>query len=513
MALPNLIYAKPTPGFTTAGVTLVVYAPFGTDAVLSTYPGSTQLTILQHPLVINLVAVAKAGVHVSALIDLFDDDTWLVEIPAGQPTALTATSRWKHSMDAINNLSGFLRYSRKKRPGTALVLALEGHGAGYLPEIDISQLTTANLTQDGSIEWQITDGQGAPLLPMGSPLLPMGSPLLPMGSPLLPVNHMPLSTWGLAQALKVTLADGPPPFGVIHFNNCFNMSVELLHTVAPYAEYATGYMNYNFFTAGGAYPIAFNKLKAAGSATTAQLALWFAEANRDVLASKAHHPTVGGVVALSKMGTLATRVDALAKALTTALTGASATDRPAVVDKIRVAIQNAQQFDTVATMTLETPDELTDLYSLANQFTTFPVNPVAVQDAAKKLASALAGIKVYGANDTPWVDPGATWNFSSPVLAMNILCPDPALRGLWDWRSPYYLQVVPEPGKPPVQPHVIDFLKVTAWVQFIIEYHRDVPFLGLLPAAIPDYPVFTGKIRLPTARTSPARKRGKLGPP
>ena len=39
-----------------------------------------------------------------------------------------------------------------------------------------------------------------------------------------------------------------------------------------------------------------------------------------------------------------------------------------------------------------------------------------------------------------------------------------------------------------MQPQVIDFLKTTAWVQFIIEYHKDVPFVGILPAAIPELP-------------------------
>jgi hypothetical protein len=212
MALPNLIFARklPTPP---VGVTLAVYAPFGTDAVLSSYPDVNPLTINQHPLVINLVEVSKRGVNVSALIDLYHDDTWLVEISASKPTSLKITSRWKQEMDAINTLSGFLRYTAQRRPGTALVLALEGHGAGYLPEIDLSQLNTANLTQNGSIEWHITEGEGAPLLPMGSPLLPMGSPLLPMGSPLLPVNHMPLSSYGLGKALKDALAGSGVPLG------------------------------------------------------------------------------------------------------------------------------------------------------------------------------------------------------------------------------------------------------------------------------------------------------------
>ena len=35
-----------------------------------------------------------------------------------------------------NTLAGFLRHTQRVGPGTALVLALEGHGAGYLPEID-----------------------------------------------------------------------------------------------------------------------------------------------------------------------------------------------------------------------------------------------------------------------------------------------------------------------------------------------------------------------------------------
>ena len=86
---------------------------------------------------------------------------------------------------------------------------------------------------------------------------------------------------------------------------------------------------------------------------------------------------------------------------------------------------------------------------------------------------------------------------------MNILCPDPSLIGLWDWRSPYYLQVVPDPALPNPQPHVIDFLKLTAWVPFIIEYHRDVPFVGLLPAAIPEYPIFNRRHTLPPTTTKP----------
>ncbi len=39
--------------------------------------------------------------------------------------------------------------------GAALVLALEGHGAGYLPDIDRRQLTQAHLTQNGKVAWRI----------------------------------------------------------------------------------------------------------------------------------------------------------------------------------------------------------------------------------------------------------------------------------------------------------------------------------------------------------------------
>jgi hypothetical protein len=490
MALPFLKFAKPTAGIVSnAGVTFAVYAPFGTDPVLSRYPGNAPLKIENHPLTQALVEVSKRNVHVVALVDLHADDTWLVEIPAGRPTAMRITSRWKQTMDSPNTLAGFLRHARDRYPGTAIVLALEGHGAGYLPDLDVSQLTLEGLTEGGTLQWQLTEDGGTPLRPGGAPVLPRGSPVLPRGSPVLPVNHYPLSTWGLAKALADGRRAGEERIAVIHFNNCFNMSVELLHTVMPHAEYAAGYMNYNFFTAGEAYPAAFQKLKQAGWATTQQMARWFAEGNRDLLASFQHHPTTGGVARLADLATVATRVDALARALVNALRNASAAARPGVVLKVREALQRAQQYDTVSTFRLDVPDELTDLASLAAAFRTFDVNKVAVQKAAADLAAALAPVKVYGANDTPWLDPAQVWDFSSPALAMNILCPDPALRGLWDWRSPYYLQLAPTP----VQPNVIDFLKNTAWAEFIIEYHRDEPFRRLLPASIPTYPIFNRK--------------------
>jgi hypothetical protein len=166
--MPNLILTGPDRDTASNGVTLAVYAPFGTDAVLSTYPGNVALSITEHPLVLNLVEVSRCGVHVAALVDLHGDDTYLVEIPAHKPEALRVTSRWKQQMQAVNTLSGFLRHAQSLCPGSTLVLALEGHGAGYLPELDLSKLTTMNLTQEGSFEWRITDGAAAPVLPASS---------------------------------------------------------------------------------------------------------------------------------------------------------------------------------------------------------------------------------------------------------------------------------------------------------------------------------------------------------
>ena len=67
------------------GLLFAVYAPFGTDPALSGFPDDKRKPIAQQPLLAHLRAVAAHGVNVAALIDLFDDDTWLVEIPAFRP--------------------------------------------------------------------------------------------------------------------------------------------------------------------------------------------------------------------------------------------------------------------------------------------------------------------------------------------------------------------------------------------------------------------------------------------
>jgi Clostripain family len=286
-----------------------------------------------------------------------------------------------------------------------------------------------------------------------------------------------------------------PKVAVLHFNNCFNMSVEVLHTVAPYVEYATGYINYNFFTAGDPYPEVFQKLAAPGSHTSLDVANWFADGNQKVLAAKGNHPTVGSVVHLAHMKEVSERIDDLADALLAAMrTPRPPQTRAEAIDEIKQAIVEARQLDTPngGGFELETPDELTDIRSFAIELQKVSL-PASVHTAAKALEQALVGFKRYGANDRPWVDVSVEWNFAPDDMAMNILLPDPLRRGLWDWRSPFYMNVNPDPNAPKVQPHIIDFLKVTDWVDFIDEYHKDVTFVGLLAAKIPEFPVFNAK--------------------
>lgn len=496
----------------TQSVVLAVYAPFGTDMALSAYPGTQLQPLEAHPLLRHLRQVAKLGVHVTALIDRVGENTFLVEIPAGLHGGQRITSSWKEDMSSPLALAGFLQRTYACHPKAAVVLCLEGHGAGYLPELDRTKLTVRNVTAGGQITWTIGD-ENAPILPTGSPVLPTGSPVLPTGSPVLPVNHMPISTWGLGEALRKAQACGEPKVAVLHLNNCFNMSAELLHTVSPYAEYATGYMNYNFFTAGQSYPWVFQQLARAGTATSGQLAAWFAQGNRDFLARKSNHPTTGGSVRLARMQDIADGVDKLASELLLALRAnpLPSPARDAVVQTIKAAIEAAQQYDTRVGFQLETPDELTDLCSLALALKASAGLPAGARDAAAALARLLAGIKRYGADDRPWIDPGVRWNFQptqTDDLAMNIFLPDPLRDGEWDWRSPYYMDINPDPNLG-IQPHVIRFLTDTDWVEFIDEYHKGVRFKGLLAGRIPDFPVFNPRYVPP----DPQPGRGDPGKP
>jgi hypothetical protein len=521
MPLPRLQAAKPdseqaaTQG--TQSTVLVVYAPFGSDATLSTYPDGDSQELAQHPLVRNLLLVAKQGVAVSALIDRVDEDAYLIEIPPNKPAAMRITSCWKLQMGDARTLAGLLRRTHANNPGAAIVLALEGHGAGFMPEIDRSKLTLRHITRQGTMGWWIPREQtpdkpsiapiladGSPMLPDGSPMLPDGSPMLPDGSPMLPNNHALLSTWGLGEALRSAQVAGVPKVAVLHLNNCFNMAAEVLHTVAPYAEYATGYINYNFFTAGDTYPGVFAQLKKAGKATPEQLATWFALGNYQKLKAKGNHPTAGGVVQLSRMQEISEKLDDMADALLSALRAASGSQRSAVVGQIRNAIARAQQLDTPSGggFKLDVPDELTDLRSLAQALQATDFGPHPVAKTARALNQALGGILAYSESGQPWVDTSVTWNFVQP-MAMNILLPDPMLSGVWDWRSPFYMNVNPKPTEALVQPHVIEFLKVTDWVDFLQEYHLkadgNLHFIGLHPAVVPNFPVFKANFVPPVA--------------
>ncbi len=475
------------------GVVFAVYAPFGTDEVLSTYPGTKRVPIERQALVRALQKVAGMGVHVVALIDLYDDDTYVVEIPAGAPQQMQITSSWKEDMASPRALAGFLRHVHARHPCAALVLALEGHGAGFLPEIDLNRITAAAASGSGQYQWQL-GGDGAQVVPApNSPALPVISPVLPVISPVLPATRLPISTWGLGWALAQAQKAGAQRPAVIHFDNCFNMSVELLHTVAPHADYATGYANYNFFTAGSAYPRVFRRLRQSRRPVTADmLAKWFAAENAVGLRAKGNHPTVGATIRLADMGKLSKAIDRLADELLTLLAGA---DRRAQRDLIQAAAMAAQQYDTEGDYKLDPPDQITDLGGFATQLQARFAPNTGVNVAAGKVLDALRGVWQYGDFERPWPDENQIWDFRDSRLGVGILFPDPALQGNFDWRTPYYLSGKVDPAKPPAHRAVIPFLADRAtgsppWVRFIVEYHRGEPFRGFLRARAPEFPKF-----------------------
>lgn len=503
MSLPRLLSADKTGNPLGNSVTLAVYAPFGDDRTLSTFPDGATADIEHHPLVASLKRVAEHGVHVVALIDLRQDDTYLIEIPADHGGRMRVVSRWKQDMEQPRTLTGLLRHAHSRQPNAALVLALEGHGAGYLPDLDPTLLTIDNVTGKGDVWWEVSSPVTVPRWSSGEKVITQGAPILPRPSPTLPTNHPAMSTYGLGSALKAAMEAGVPKLGCIHFNNCFNMAVEVLHTVAPFAEYATGYENYNFFTAGEAYPGVFAKLGSAGSASTQQLARWFAESNHALLKQKGHHPTVGGVIQLQRMHSIVECVDDMSDALLAALRNTEGEQRQGYVAAIRKSIADALQFDSDGDLDLETPDALTDLRSLAHELKSKDFGIFKVAQAAAALEEVLAGIKVYGDEGTPWMDPKDDWDFTSKFLAMTIFLPDPVRTGKWDWRSPYYLDVNPDPSKPQVQRNIIEFVKITDWVDFLIEYHKDVPFVGLLPAQLNEFPHFNKRFQRPGKPDTP----------
>lgn len=493
-------------------ITLAVYAPFGSDPTLSNYPGHKRRPVTQHPLVKSLSRVAALGVHVYALIDLVDDFSYVVEFDAGNAKPGIFVSAWKQDMASPFALAGFLRHVRQHRPRSSIVLALEGHGAGYLPEIDRAQLTTERVTSSGNLEWRTRGNGSSPVLPTGSPVLPTGSPVLPTGSPVLPAGTLPMSTFGLGEALRMATGEGEHRLSVIHFNNCFNMSVEVMDTIAPYASFATGYCSYNFFTSGETYASAFRRWIAGRRRGALELARSFALANHKKLQDKGRHPTIGSVVALDQMASVVDAVDRLARELTRELDITDLSKRRQIRDHIEAAIRTAQQYDTVplpanlSPWFLDVPDQLTDLASLADALKQQFAAGTRAHLRADALLTAIKGVKVYGDTDSPWMDSGVTWDFSSDSLGMNIFLPDPGLDGVWDWRSPFYLERRGPAHLPPIQPGVIRFLLRAQWIEFLVEYHKDVPFVGLLPALAPKFPVFK-------ARPDPGGSSGQPGGP
>ncbi len=489
--LPRLQPLNPKQPDGTDSVVLAVYGPFGSDAVLSRYPDSAVGVPIQRQVLVKaLQRVAREGVHVSALIDLYDDDTYLVEIPALQPRAMRITSVWKQDMASPRALAGFLRRTHAVNPCAAIALALEGHGAGYIPEIDAANLTPEKTTSNGDYEWTFGAAEVRLNPAPGSPALPVFSSVLPVFSSVLPAVDLPLSTSGLAAGLRLAQRQGVPKPAVIHFNNCFNMSVEHLHTVAPHADYAAGYCNYNFFSSGETYPAVFKHLRRAGVATREALAQWFADENARPLQAKGNHPTIGGVVRLARMREIAQCIDVLSAALVSALRPANAADRPAVLAKVEAAVVKAQKYDTVPGFALSVPDQVSDIGALAAELLNHDFGAVPVHAAATALGNALKGVKRYGDVGNPWMDTNVPWDFGGRSLAMNIFLPDPERQGVWDWRSPFYMASKLPPGSPNREAHPIDFLTATRWIDFIDEYHKNLNVFTLLPALAPRFPVF-----------------------
>ena len=153
------------------------------------------------------------------------------------------------------------------------------------------------------------------------------------------------------------------------------------------------------------------------------------------------------------------------------------------------------------------PDELTDLDSLATELGKVEFGHPGIHSAARALRKALHGIKQYGDGGSPWMATGDEWDFSSRNLAMNIFLPDPLLNGLWDWRSQYYLDVNPDPTGPQIQRHIIDFVKETDWVDFLLEYHKGAPFVASLPDPEPHMPLLRSSFdpRHPVRAADPRR--------
>ena len=482
------------------GTIFVVYAPFGDDPMLTYQPDETATDVIQHTLVKSLMTIARDGVHVIALIDRMQRQTYLLDIPAGTTAQLTQTSQGKLDMAAPETLAWLLQTAAARQPGAAIVLSMEGHGAGYLPALDAAAINEA-LNSADDIEWRISSDGTRPVardggvLPKTRGILPKTRGILPQAVGVLP--GMPMATYALGQALKSALDAGVPKLSVVHFCNCFNLSIEILHTLMPYADYAAGYPNYNYFTSGETYPAVFAAFKGGAVVSARDLATGFAKANGDALRARAGHPSAGGAIELARMKEISERVDDFADALLHALRATKGRRRNEVREWIRQSIASAQQYDTSGNFDLDSSDQFTDMRGFALWLIeNAAAHPGAsrrfprIVESAQALAAAAADVIVYADSGNPWMAPGARFEFDGPRMAMNVLLPDPMLEGVWDWRSPYYLEVNPDPADPKVQLGVIDFLQISDWVDFLIEYHKGVKFLRFLPRVKPTFPVY-----------------------
>ena len=133
----------------------------------------------------------------SALVDLFEDATYQVDIPAGRPESLTITSYGKMNMIEPRTLTALLIHAHQFAMASHVVLTIEGHGAGYLPDLDLSRLARAGATGG-------TSGAGqSPILPVPNPTsgLPTNladqSPVLPVPNP---TSGLPTSNNAVARS-------------------------------------------------------------------------------------------------------------------------------------------------------------------------------------------------------------------------------------------------------------------------------------------------------------------------
>ena len=150
------------------------------------------------------------------------------------------------------------------------------------------------------------------------------------------------------------------------------------------------------------YPQVFRRLALDGAVSPEVLAGWFVDENHQLLQARGRHPLVGGALSLSRMPAIAQAVERLSDALLSELRSTKHPKRAR--RRISNAMVKAQQYDTNGDLSLEGPDQLTDLGSLAHWLATDLEDWVAVHAAATELRTLLAGIKRVGDTDSPWME-------------------------------------------------------------------------------------------------------------